>query len=454
MFEALFLASLLQGATSPPISNPETLDKPNILVVILDDASREEFQQPQMDKLQALMPTGRLFKNFYTSTVCSPTRYQLQFGRYPFRAGIGKALGSGTAAGAAADETSIAEVLQAEGYATGLFGKWHINGANSPLVIEEAPRIQGFQTWQAGSIGNIPDGMNHFLWPRIDDGVSTTSQTYSSDAIYDAWEQWWLQPNVKPKFGVLSYLAPHSPFDHPLSGAIGANPSDILKRRNYEGALDYIDEQIHDLFSIVNLEETFVFVLSDNGTPPQVKPPNGLEAGYKTTPFEGGIHVPLGVWGPDVLPGVDFSMVQAADLSATLLELCSADPSSGFDDSISFRPSLFQSDLPSARAHVFSQRFSPNFPDPDVVLPIEFNEWAIVRQDGFKLCHLKQQPIGTPSSPGSSLFRLYHLPSDPFESTDLYDEMGFGAIQDDLEQVLCGILGLNWSYLPDECTTP
>ncbi len=447
----LFLPALTgtpKPATDPPV-------QPNFLVIVIDDASREEFAESHMPNLQALAPFGRLFQNFYTSTVCSPTRYQLQYGRYPFRAGIGKALGSGTSAGAVASELSVAEVLEAEGYSTGLFGKWHVNGGDSPLAIEEAPRIQGFQAWRAGSIGNITDGKSHHRWLRVDDGeFKDPETTYSSDAIFEAWEQWWVEEDAKPKFGVLSYLAPHSPFDHPDQGPLGSNPGPGVERANYEAALEHIDDQLLDIVSLVDLSDTFVFLLSDNGTPPQVSPPGGLEAGYKTTPFEGGIHVRLMVWGPGVAAGVDPSLIQAADLSTTLMGLCSAGPCLGFEDSISFLPCLFQPGLPSARTHVFSQRFSPNAPDPSEIGPLEFNEWAVIRDDGFKLCHLKQQPIGIPGPSTGSLFRLYHLPTDPFEGTDLYGAGAFENTAQELEDFVCELLGPDWPFLPDECTAP
>jgi arylsulfatase A-like enzyme len=185
----------------------------------------------------------------------------------------------------------------------------------------------------------------------------------------------------------------------------------------------------------VDFSDTYVFLLADNGTPHQVPPPNGVYNGYKLTPYEGGIRVPLLVWGPDVLPGVDPHLVQASDLPRTVLELAGSRPSVGFEDSISFRETL--SGGPGLRPWAFLQRFRPN---NGTSAQLDFDNWAVVRADGWKLIGKSSPFPGFPF-----VHSLYHLPSDPFEQSSIPVSQ-FPAVFEQLKAIRVEALGDAWPY--------
>ena len=111
------------------------VERPNIVVILLDNVGREWFGcygseencTPNIDRLAA---SGVRFANCYTTTVCGPSRVQMLTGRYPFRTGWylhhDAALYSGGGFDPAC-ETTFARVLRDADYATGIAGKWQVN---------------------------------------------------------------------------------------------------------------------------------------------------------------------------------------------------------------------------------------------------------------------------------------------------------------------------------------
>src|SRR6266853_1880223 len=103
--------------------------KPNVIVIITDDQGHGDLgfhgnpviKTPNLDKFAK---QSVRMKNFHVSPVCSPTRASLMTGRYNYRTGVidtfvGRSLMHG-------DEVTLAEILRAFGYRTGIFGNWHL----------------------------------------------------------------------------------------------------------------------------------------------------------------------------------------------------------------------------------------------------------------------------------------------------------------------------------------
>ena len=192
-----------------------------------------------------------------------------------------------------------------------------------------------------------------------------------------------------------------------------------------------VDTKLGQMLAAIDPTETYVFLLSDNGTPANV-PPSSTFNGYKTTQWQGGIHVPLVVWGPNVTSGLDDSLVQIVDLPGTLAELAGVPPAAGLEDSISFVDSLRGG--AGGRRAAFVQRFAPN----DLGAPLTGHEWAVVRADGWKL--LVEGPGLSLGSPPA----LFNLDADPTEQSPVVD----ARLTAELLAIRDAILGPDWPSSP------
>ncbi|WP_439556246.1 sulfatase-like hydrolase/transferase, partial [Dyadobacter sp.] len=132
---------------------------PNIVLFFIDDLGYGDlsvngalgYKTPNLDKMAA---EGTRFTNFMAAqAVCSASRAALLTGCYPNRVGIYGALGPAQPIGLNPKEETIAEILKAQGYATGIFGKWHLGSEQEFLPLQ-----QGFDEYYG-----VP--YSHDMWP-------------------------------------------------------------------------------------------------------------------------------------------------------------------------------------------------------------------------------------------------------------------------------------------------
>jgi arylsulfatase A-like enzyme len=128
-------------------------------------------QTPNLDKMAA---EGMRFTNFYSAQpVCSASRAGLLTGCYPNRVGISGALFPTDSVGINSAETTIAEMLKQKGYATAVFGKWHLGHHKEFLPLQN-----GFDEyvgvpysndmWPLDDVGNqLPEGHRRLLFPDL-----------------------------------------------------------------------------------------------------------------------------------------------------------------------------------------------------------------------------------------------------------------------------------------------
>lgn len=148
-FTACLLALLLPAGAVHAQAHARTQRPPNVVLIFADDhgysdsgpyQQRKDYATPHIDTLAR---GGMRLTDFYVATaVCSASRAALLTGTYPKRLGVVGALDHTTKGGLDPKETTIAELLKQRGYATALFGKWHLG--HRP---EYLPTQQGFDEY-------------------------------------------------------------------------------------------------------------------------------------------------------------------------------------------------------------------------------------------------------------------------------------------------------------------
>ena len=148
------LAAISIACFAVAVARP-VLEKPNLIVILLDDAGYTDFshtghptiETPAISKLAA---DGLNFTQFYcASPACTASRYGLLTGRNPRRSGLRWVIGPSEPRYIHPNEITIAEGLKEQGYATGMFGKWHLGNPNSSNsnAPNALPLAHGFDEW-------------------------------------------------------------------------------------------------------------------------------------------------------------------------------------------------------------------------------------------------------------------------------------------------------------------
>lgn len=366
IFIATFSAFVLvfsSGCSSSP-------ERPNVILIITDDQGHGDLgyhgnhhiMTPELDSLAA---NSIRFTNFYVSPVCAPTRSSLMTGRYSLRTGVHDTYNGGAIM--SAEEVTIAEMLKASGYSTGIFGKWHL-GDSYP----SRPMDQGFDEsviHLSGGMGQVGDFTTWFrgdssyfdpvLWHN---GEMESYQGYCSDIYAAEAIRFIEQYQDEPFFCYLSFNAPHTPLQvpdeyyqlykdiDPSAGFEGVpmpemNEKDKESARRVYAMVTNIDDNIGRLKSKLReleLEEnTILIFMTDNG-PQQRRYISGMR-GKKGDVYRGGVRVPFFFSYPSKYDGNRDIPNNAAhiDILPTLAELCAAElPVDRIIDGRSLEPAL------------------------------------------------------------------------------------------------------------------
>jgi len=323
---------------SPRIEAAETASKPNVLIVMTDDQGLGDFsftgnpvlKTPNLDDFarQAVRLT-----DFHVCPMCSPTRGQLLTGLAALRNGATSVTAGRTFLRPGLP--TIADVFANAGYATGIFGKWHLGDSYPHRPVDKGFNESVYHLgW--GQLHSTPE----FDWPLVDgryfhNGVAKHYTGHCTDFWFDSAMAWMkdCRRTNKPFLCYLPTNAPHAPhidLDEYVRSYQGQGPAGFF------GMIAHIDKRFGDLERFLTDEklsdDTIVIFMTDNGGTAGVRTFNaGLRAG-KTTYYDGGHCVPCWIRWPNGKLGETRDInapTQNTDLLPTLCELCRVDQPKG-----------------------------------------------------------------------------------------------------------------------------
>lgn len=294
--------------------------KPNVILILTDDQGygdlgihqNSEIKTPVLDQFAS---EAAQFDRFYVSPLCAPTRASLLTGRYHLSTGtVSVSNGLETMD---AEEYTLGELFQDNGYRTGIFGKWH-NGQHYP----HHPLAQGFDEFTGFLAGHWS---NYFDTELEKDGIRQTIPGYLPDVFTDETLAFIEENQEHPFFAYLAFNTPHSP--HQVSDEY-FNPyktagldDELAAVYGMVSNIDYnIGRVLEKLESLELDENTIVIFLTDNG--PNGKRFNGSMKGAKGSVHEGGVRVPsFWRWPGKIIPRLITTPAAHIDILPTLADL-------------------------------------------------------------------------------------------------------------------------------------
>ena len=395
-FIFLFIISLFSCEQS--IDN----ERPNIILIMTDDQGWGQtgyYDHPvlQTPNLDAMAKNGLRFDRFYAGApVCSPTRASVLTGRTNDRTGVldhGYALRK--------QEKTIAVALKNEGYATGHFGKWHLNGLRGPgvPVLKEdshSPGKFGFDHWL--TVTNFFD-----IDPLMsENGSFIDLKGNSSDIIVGKALEFIKEKSNQnlPFFTVIWDGSPHDPFVASEKDRSNFKSSNENSQHHY-GELVAFDRSLGVLrktLKDLGLENnTILWYCSDNGGLRNILPSTvGGLRGSKTTIWEGGLRVPAVIEWPQVIkPRITHYPASTMDIFPTIADILDLPETDLLKpvDGISLKP-IFKNDIKNR----------------DKKIPFRYKDQGALVDNNFKLVATSIQ---------KKEFELYDLENDSDETTNL-----------------------------------
>ena len=359
------------GGVTAAETSPSPQRRPNLLVFLADDLGAHDlgctgstfYRTPVIDRLAA---SGMLFTRGYAAgPVCSPTRTALMTGRHPARVKITNFIG-GNRRGSLlpadylhalpASEVTVPELLHDAGYATGVFGKWHLGPPED--IPSHGFDVNGLTNVYPGS--GPPDDTHHARAIAAEASAFITANRDQPFFCYVPMHSVHVPLKTRPELlaEVQTRVAALPPPAGPREVAEGDRKARAVQDHPvYAGMIREMDETVATVLAAVEAagqtDNTLVVFTSDNGglSTAEGSPTSNLplRAG-KGFLYEGGIRVPLVVRWPGVVkPGTTTDVpVTTLDIAATLLDVGGAtQPAETVLDGTSLRPVLAGGSLPA-----------------------------------------------------------------------------------------------------------
>jgi arylsulfatase A-like enzyme len=334
----LLLLSLLSLSLLSSSSQLAAKRPPNFVIIFMDDMGYADigsfgakgYTTPNLDRMAR---EGMRLTNFYAAqAVCTASRAALMTGCYSNRVGLTGALFPNAASGINAAEMTVAEILKTRGYATGIFGKWHLG--DKPQFM---PVRHGFDEYFGIPYSNDmwPPNNRNFNFPplpliendKVVKEVTADVQPQLTTLLTERAVQFIERNITKPFFLYLPHPMPHVPIF--ASGKFKGK----TERGLYGDVIEEIDWSVGQILAALKNngldDNTLVIFTSDNGPWAEYGDHAGSAGplrGSKQTAFEGGQREPFIARWPKKIPAgsVSYKPLMTIDLLPTLAKLAGA----------------------------------------------------------------------------------------------------------------------------------
>jgi len=394
----LMYSLILQAADRPP----------NFVIIMADDLGYGDvgaygstlIKTPHLDRMAQ---EGVLLTNFYSSAnVCTAARGGLMTGRYPIRlALVNDVARPENEIHIAAEETTIAEALQEQGYRTALFGKWHLGSR-----LEWSPLNNGFDEYFGLLHSNDMAPLQLYRGDQvIEDPVdqSTLTERYTEEAVRFIGEN-----RERPFLLYIPHTFPHVPL-HVSNRFSGQSDAGI-----YGDTVETIDWSVGEVLAALKAngldENTLVVFTSDNG--PWFEGSAGPFRDRKGSSWEGGLRVPFIARWPAVLPAGQISDEPAMniDLFPTLVGIAGGElPADRVIDGKDML-SLLRDGANSSHEALYLF-------DGDRITAVQAGQWKLVVESRYRAAVSRFDHPASYYSPNGLLFDLLKDPSETYSYT-------------------------------------
>ncbi len=342
-------ALLLLAALSSPLL---AADRPNIVFIITDDQGYGDLAHTgnpviKTPHLDALAAESSQLTDYHVAPTCSPTRAALLTGHWTDRTGVWHTVNGRSML--RENEITLAQMLKDAGYATGLFGKWHL-GDNYPYRPEDRGFTEVYRHG-GGGVGQTPDLWDnaYFDGSYFHNGQVVPAKGFCTDVFFAEAQRYIRQQAAKqqPFFAYITLNAPHGPLHAPQKymDLYADQPPPIAA---FFGMITNIDDNVgatRALLRELGIAENTLFIFTtDNGTATGASVFNAGMRGAKGSEYEGGhrvpfiAHWPAAGWNQKHLSD---TLCHAVDIVPTLLEVTGAEkPDAVTFDGMSIRPLL------------------------------------------------------------------------------------------------------------------